>query len=123
VTKNTRRLLPMTWRGSLWPLSQLKVLRTKFAGRRPEILQRLDIRILVAFATRADMMIIRRCLCSMGCKCGGAVEFSGSKALGTLQVLLANDFSAHVRNFKSGVDLQPEAGISGEFLALLGFEL
>jgi len=29
-----------------------------------------------------------------GVQCGGAVEFSGSKALGTLRVLLANDFSA-----------------------------
>jgi len=55
----------------------------------------------------------------MGCSAVGLLNSQAQKALGTLQVLLANDFSAHVRNFKSGVDLQPEAGISGEFLGAI----
>jgi len=56
----------------------------------------------------------------MGAKCGGTVEFSGSKALGTLRVLLANEFFTRDEISESRVDLQPEAGISGEFAALFG---
>jgi len=49
--------VPMTWRGSLWPLSQLKVLRTILPVGGPEILQRLDIpHFFVAFATKPIMI-------------------------------------------------------------------
>jgi len=80
----------MTWRAIAVASVTVEGAQNQICRWRPEILQRLDIHILVAFATR---MINPPLFVFDGVqKCGGAVEFSGSKALGTLQVLLAMIF-------------------------------